>query len=374
MSLPDVLFVLPNTPEPRNENIINLLKDRYKVDVMYWKKTPTETEYSLCGCTVHEVKVKANDHNPLKRFFPMLRYFRKAEKILKETKPRCIHVSKFDSMYMVYKYVRRCKEKISVFYDVSDLHTLAYNDSKKLKDAVIRKAIYMIEKRMSKVVDYLVVTSPKFFDEYYCDFYSRDQLIFVPNAPDTTCFDTYRPKEEGPYTVGFIGSVRYYDQLVDLVDVSEELGVNVLIAGSGIYMEKLKEYSMGKEHVYIHGKYNYTKEIASLYSKIDCVFALYDTSIKNVGIALPNKLYEGAYCDRPFIAAKNCYLAEILEEYGIGTSAEDGDKEDLKRAITEVMNMTAEKIAEGCKRFTKDNSFIECAEKLVGVYSDRLDG
>ena len=75
------------------------------------------------------------------------------------------------------------------------------------------------------------------------------------------------------------------------------------------------------------GKYNYKEKICSIYEQIDCVYSLYDTSIKNVKVALPNKLYEGAFCNLPFIASKGTYVGELIEKYNFGIAVEDGNAE-----------------------------------------------
>ena len=368
----DVMYLFPNTPEPRNENIINLIKNQYNVGVMYWKKTPDSKEYGLDNCRVFEKKISADDSNPMRRILPMFKYFRAALRTLKEEKPRCLHVSKVDSMMMAAFYKRHSKIKPKIVYDISDLHTLAYNDKKDLKSLFIKKILWEIEKYICSQVDYILVTSPKFYDEYYKSFYKREQVIFVPNAPDVTCFDGFKKKQSGEFTLGFIGSVRYYNQMTKLIDVSTEMGVNVLIAGSGESEQALREYSKDMANVIIFGKYDYKTEIKELYEKIDCVYALYDTSIKNVRVALPNKLYEGAFCGLPFIASKGVYVAELIEDYGFGVAAEDGNAKDLKFAIESVKKLSPEAIKEGCLKFSSENSFIECSKNLLVAYRTLL--
>lgn len=364
----DVMFVLPNVPEPRNENIVNLVKGKYKTGIMFWKKDLTQASYHIDGCSVYELPVKANDHNPLARIIPTLKYYRQALKILRDCQPRCIHVSKIDSMYLVWLYWKKASVKPHIIYDISDLHTLAYNDSTNLAKVLIRSELWKIEKKVSRCVDYTLITSPKFYDEYYKDFYRKEQIVFVPNAPDTSCFDGFQRKAGGTFTFGFIGSVRYYKQMVNLIDVANKAGVNVFIAGAGADEQRLREYSREMPGIEFYGKYNYTSEIRGLYEKIDCVYALYDTSIKNVKVALPNKLYEGAYCGLPFIASKGVYVAEIIEEYGFGVAAEDGNKAELEDAIRKVQALNQDDVLRGCKKFSKENSFEEASHRLIQVY------
>ena len=369
----DVMYIFPNVPEPRNENIVNIVKKKYKTGIMFWKKNPKQKAYQFEGCSVYEIQVKANDCNPLARLIPTAQYYKKALKILEEKNPKCIHVSKVDSMYLVWRYWKKAEEKPHIIYDISDLHTLAYNDEKNLVKILIRDTLWKIEKKISQCVDYILLTSLKFYDEYYNDFYNQTQVIFVPNAPDTSCFDGFKKKKSGPFTIGFIGSVRYFNQIKDLIDAANETGVNVFIAGSGEDEQRLRDYAKEMSYVQFYGKYNYFEEIRKLYENIDCVYALYDTSIKNVRIALPNKLYEGAYCGLPFIASKGVYVAEIIEKYGFGVSAEDGNKTDLINAINKIKDIDSEQVFQGCRRFCEANLFIDASKKLIEIYTKLVD-
>ena len=119
MSKIDVLYVLPNTPEPRNENIIRLIKDEYKTGVMYWKKNPKAETYNIDNCGIFAIPISADAHNPLKRIIPMIRYMRSGIKKIQELEPRVIHVSKVDSMIMVNRYAKRAKVKPKIIYDIS---------------------------------------------------------------------------------------------------------------------------------------------------------------------------------------------------------------------------------------------------------------
>jgi len=82
-----------------------------------------------------------------------------------------------------------------------------------------------------------------------------------------------------------------------------------------------------------YGKYDYDLEIAKLYGKIDCVFSVYDADMNNVKVALPNKLYEAIYCEIPIIVAKGTYLAELVEEMGVGIAVSHTDVAGLEKAL-----------------------------------------
>lgn len=145
----------------------------------------------------------------------------------------------------------------------------------------------------------------------------------------------------GTFTIGFIGGIRYINQMKMLVDVAGELGCNVLFAGaggtSGDY-EEIKKYCAGKDYVLFTGKYDYEKEIAQLYGRVDCVYAVYDADNPNVRIALPNKLYESIVCELPIVVAKDTYLSELVQKWGVGVAVSHNNKGELKDKFERLMN------------------------------------
>ena len=368
MNTIDVLYIFPNTPEPRNEKMVGYIKQLFYVGIMFWKKNPECETYSFPNTPVYEIKVAANDNNPLKRVLPTLKYIKMGIKELRNIKPKCVHVSKLDSLYMVWRYCKKVNDKPKVVYDVSDLHSLGYNNSKNPIKKAIRFLLWRIEKKISKCVNYIFVTSPKFYSDYYSAFYKEEQVVFTPNIPDTNAFKKFEKKREGKYTIGFVGSLRYFKQICNLIDVTKEMDINVMLAGSGIDEEKLRDYANGLTHVSFFGKYDYLKDIKTIYEQIDCVYAVYDTKIKNVKVALPNKLYEGAYCGLPFIVSKGTYLSELVEKYEIGVSCEAEDCFDLKRAIQKVMSISPERVEKGCKAFCDDNSQTSVRQRVIECY------
>ena len=114
----------------------------------------------------------------------------------------------------------------------------------------------------------MIVTSLKFFDVYYYRLIKSEKVIFIPNAPDIAVFEKYKKKNSGNFTIGFIGGIRYLNQMKMLVDAAKVTECNVLFAGAGgttSDYEEITKYCEGKEWVQFTGKYNYDSDIAGLY-------------------------------------------------------------------------------------------------------------
>ncbi len=246
---------------------------------------------------------------------------------------------------------------------------------KKLVDCIITNVLLSKEKNAFKNVDYLVVTSPKFYDMHYNTLISKERMLFIPNVPDIDIFKAYKKKTGGRFTVGFIGGIRYLKQMKMLVDVATSVDCDVLFAGAGgtsKEYDEIRRYCEGMSNVIFTGRYDYNKEIAGLYSRVDCVFSVYDADNPNVRIALPNKLYESIYCKLPIIVAKETYLEELVNEWGVGISVRHDKAEELVYALKELKenNLFYQKISIACEQKRKDLFEIEDKERLGSLINN----
>lgn len=367
------VFIIPYVPIPRMIKRINTACSVDDTSVIFWDRgTDKVNNLSLpSNVVVHRIYQAANEGHPLKRLGATFHFCRKAFRLLKKEKPSCIHVTKTDMLLLVWLYCTTKKNRPSVIYEVSDIHRLALNNSKSIFNIIIKKILYNLECVGMSIVDRLIVTSESFWTVYYKKLIPKESVLFLPNTPPESIFKSYKKKESGKFKVGFIGKVRYKDQLKMLIDASEKINVDVLIAGNGVDLAEIKEYSKGKKNVDIYGAYVYKDEIANLYGSIDCVYSVYDTSIQNVQIALPNRLYEAAICGLPIIVSKGTELAKIVEEKELGISIEDNNIDDLIKAIIRLKNDSYRKEIEiNCKSYYKEHSYDILNKKLYNTYVD----
>ena len=154
-----------------------------------------------------------------------------------------------------------------------------------------------------------------------------------------------------------------------LVDCAETCGCKVIFAGAAVTSNDyndIKAYCEGKDFVEFTGRYDYDSEIASLYGRVDCVFAVYDADNPNVRIALPNKLYESVYCELPIIVAKGTYLEELIKEWGVGVSVSHKDPSDLADALKKLKDDKAyyDRMVDCCKNSKKELDYESKVKQL----------
>ncbi len=354
-----VCFVLTHVPNPRINKRISAFKQIMPVEVICARRASQniwEPEHTDIKHTILNVDLPASSQI-LKRIAVSSGFRGKIYSLLEEKKPSIVYAEGLDVLMAVSKYKK--KSGCKIVYEVSDLRESFIEKPHGLSIQVITALVALNERKLFKNIDKLVITSPKFYDMHYCSLISKDKTVFVPNAPDLSAFKNYKKKEDGKFTVGFIGGIRYLSQMKMLVNAASDLNIDVIFAGAGgtsSEYDEIKEYCKGKKNVRFSGRYDYWKDIANLYGMVDCVYSVYDADNPNVRIALPNKLYEAVYCELPIIVAKETYLEEVTLEWGVGVSVGHKDEEGLKKIL---MRLKDDKnyyshIVESCKEKKKE--------------------
>ena len=331
-----ICFILTHVPNPRINKRIVAFKKVMPIEVICARRASQniwEPEQEDVKHTILNVDLPKSSQI-FKRIRVSSGFQKEVYRLLEEKKPTIVYSEGLDTLMVAVAYKK--KYDCRLFFEVADLREIFIEKPKSFIKRCMTKAILKKEKELFKEVDKLVITSPKFFDIHYCSLISKENTVFVPNAPDFTAFRNYKHKDNGIFTVGFIGGIRYLTQMKMLVDVASELEMKVVFAGaggtSGEY-EEIQKYCNGKDNIYFTGRYDYGKEIAGLYGMVDCVYSVYNADNPNVRIALPNKLYEAVYCKLPIVVAKGTYLEEIVNEWGVGISVGHTDKIELQAAL-----------------------------------------
>ncbi|NLI74765.1 MAG: glycosyltransferase family 4 protein [Euryarchaeota archaeon] len=369
-----MVILLSHIPNPRILKKIKTLEDRYKITLIYWDrglKGKEGFEISKKN-NVKEISVKAPQGKPFYRIIPLIKFTCIAISYLKDIKPTFIHASNFDMLLVASFYRDLFKKNTKIVYEVADLPEYSFIKGVHSLKTFAAKILQIIERKMTRKISKLILTSPFFWDEYFSKFVNKDKYLFIPNVPYKNLFSKYEKQHHDIFTIGFIGSVRYVRQLKMLIDAVDELkgNIKIFIAGSGPGYQEITEYSEGKNFIEIYGPYNYEREIVSLYEKIDVAYSVYDTTLKNVRIALPNRLYEAIVCNIPIIGAKGTVLGKFIEDNEIGITVNSEDKDELKKHLT-MLSGSKKKLKTyqlNCDKIKQNYYYESISEVLLNEY------
>lgn len=369
-----VCFLISHIPNPRIRRRIELVKKYADVFLIYVNRVNQsyfeKTDY---GVKSFEIPLDLPDSKQIfRRAVKFNEYKNRAKQLILDIKPDVIYTELYDSL-KISVYMKKYLKNLKIIYEIPDIRELFIQNQKQIAKIIVQKYLISSEKKLLKSVDKLILTSEMYYEKYYKFLINKNKVIFIPNLPDPSLFNSYNKKKEGKFTIGFVGGLRYIDQLKLLIDVGKTEDIDIIFSGgasSKAEMKELLDYSKGYSNIYFTGPFEYKSEIASIYSKLDCVYSVYDADNNNVKIALPNKLYEAILCEMPIIVAKNTYLSELVEKWGVGISVDHRSKDDLKDKINLLKNniQLLLKIKKNCslikKSFT-DKNYNDELEKFL---------
>jgi len=353
-----IVILLSHHPDPRMiRRAKTLLKIVDNVTMVFWERTfntsiPQEIQVKA---------IKASDPwNWFGRILVDLKLFLISINYLLIKKPAIIYVSGIDMLPVGYFY-KIFRHRVKLILEVPDLPGGRFSNRKWIKylNNLINKII--------KKADLLVLTSPYFWDEYYKNVFPYPERVFImENLPPKRLFQNFKPKSHEKLVIGWVGTVRYAKQIEMLFEGCKEWEdkVQIVIAGSGPDYEYIKRISKNYNNVEVTGSYNYEKDIADIYSKIDIMYSVYDADLYNVRVAIPNRLYEAIVCGLPIIVAKNTALSGLVKKYGVGFEVSHNDVNDLKALIGKIVENPSllDSYRENALKI-RDNFYYENVEK-----------
>lgn len=364
------VFLLGGKLRPRIEKRIDVAKTKSKVILICWNQDNKEYRINNDQYTSYVFSKPSNDSS-IWRIIPYLKYKKYVIQKLKEIAPTVIHAQNLHMMMIAREYALRQKKKPVLIYEVPDLQRMIVDKQTNPIKILAQKYLYHQDKICCKIVDLLIVTSDKYYEDYYKNLIEKEKVLYFPNVPDLSVFEGFQRKPHKTFTIGFIGYVRYKRQLMNLINISQECGIDILIAGEETDGNEIENAAKNMENIRITKKYDYAAEAASLYAQCDAIYSVYDADMNNCKVALPNKLYESVYCGLPIIVAKATYLAEVVDQWGVGVAVDHNRTDTLMEAVLRLKTDESyyNAIVENCKKRRNDIDL----ERYNQILSDRVE-
>ncbi len=196
-----------------------------------------------------------------------------------------------------------------------------------------------------------------------------DKLYVTHNITNEA--EAYPPPQprfgKGPYTIGYVGGVRYYEANIKLVrQLANHSRYALQYIGKTYPQCDLRPYC--REHHIDNVTFCpafRNEEKPQLYSKIDLIHSLYGAGNQEVATLLPNRLYDCVLFQRPILVSKRTYLAEIVEQYHLGLAL-DLDQDDVPAALDAYISGFDEAaFTQGCADFLLQ---VAKDEKIVNAH------
>lgn len=257
--------------------------------------------------------------------------------------------------------------KVFVVYQIRDLHKL------QISSGLIGSVVRFVERNILKHVDKILVSSLGFRDFFHARYNYTGKIQLVENIPQKSSLtmETAARAASNPIKIGYIGIVRYMDSFARFISAlnalvsDEKLPIRFAVAGGGL-VDLLMDENRNQPHISFSGAFKYSEVIDSLYASVDVILAVYDSSDYNCQIAMPNKFYESLIKKKPIIVASGTYLAERVQELGVGVSVDPLDEEMFKNTLRDMFDPNGWY----AKSITKLNCFD--ANILYDAYNEQL--
>jgi succinoglycan biosynthesis protein ExoL len=334
----EILCYLTNFPTPRMQKKIKVAALCGKVTLIYWKRSDTDFKSGLPD-SILEIPIPASFFNNrgLFRIIAFIIFALKSWSLLcRASRIKKVYVNYLDVLLIVCLKFRR--RDIEFIYAVGDLASVQYGGNQ-----IIASTVRFIEKTLMKKVSVLILSSPFFYSEYYKHIY-QGRWELIENMPEKRIWENFHGKQDkSPCVVGYIGWIRDRRPIKCLMAAVRELreagyNIRVFFAGFGPDDKEIKQAAADLDFVSFYSHYQYDKDAPNLYSKVDIIFSVYDISVKNAKILLPNRFYECIICGLPIIVAKETKLEIYMKKYGIGYSVDYLSVNDIKEALISHVN------------------------------------
>ena len=360
-------------PNHRLLRRIEIEKEMGQVHLICWDRgadmmpPPKENDFS-----VHIIKISAGS-DPIKRLIPTKKFSAQAKKLLKQLDPKAIHVQGLDMLQIAASFKKHYNSNVKIIYEVADLHRYIVDEQKDILHKLVKKYLLHEDRRLANSYELLIETSEAYYNTYFKDFVPKEKVLYMPNIPDLSVYDSYKKKHGGEFTVGYIGGVRYKKQIYNLIEAAKKCKVKLLIAGFEDEPVEIEPICKADPDIEWIGRFNYSEQAPLLYGKCDVMYSVYDADMANVRVALPNKLYESVYCEIPIIVAKGTYLAEVVHKWGVGIAVDHKASDELIRAIDDLKNKVyLNQLIKNCSSHKEilssanpDESFIHAFQQLI---------
>jgi glycosyltransferase involved in cell wall biosynthesis len=366
-----IKMILTNAfdPDPRvYKEAKTLIEAGHDVEILCWDR---ESKYKnnevelIDGIKVRRFFAKGVYGSGYKQILGFLKFGSSVKRYIENNYCDAIHCHDFDSLFIGNMINKKSNAKL--IFDEHDFFHLYFKKRRGLINSIIAKSIILFQNAILKNVDSHIVVTPK-AKEFYKN---KKNITIITNTPMKNSFNCTMKKTNEKITVGFIGTVRYYEELKALVDVAKAYeNIQILIAGKGTALNKLESYIEANclKNIEVFGEYKLS-QIEDLYSKIDITYLVYPSEDSKV--SLPNKFFESIITETPIIADRESEYGQIVESARLGWVVDFNNLEkDLKQIFEEICsdNNTVDSYKRNMRDLKDDYYWESNTDKLCGIY------
>lgn len=228
---------------------------------------------------------------------------------------------------------------------------------------------YLLEKRVIEHAAFTTISSKGFLSFLP----ANETYVLTHNISecDYNCETNFQIKRSGRINIVWLGMVRYYEQQSLIIKkLSEDGRFSLIFYGTGIQLEKFKNYVKENrlKNVYFYGEYN-NEEKSLLLKNADMINNCYSVDIETK-YALSNKVYDGIFYHIPQLVEPATFKSELIEKHYLGIAL-DPQRESFADQLYEYYTtLDEEKFNRSCEEekrmvLAEEEICIERIQKFV---------
>ena len=140
--------------------------------------------------------------------------------------------------------------------------------------------------------------------------------------------------------------------------------VKLICYGDGPYKDFIIENC--DENIIYKGSFKSPEDLEKIYGHIDINFIVYENTLLNVRLALPNKLYESVFWNVPIICSKNTYLSSVVKKWMVGSEVSFDTQKEFNNQLQSLVKKTWIKNKSiNCMSVNKSGKLIDDSENVI---------
>lgn len=360
-----ILMICDHYPlSPRVKKIRESLIKLYPksiIKVMAWNRNNEDIKEDYVVALNQEIGYG----NRYKKLINLYEFMKKVRKEIKLFKPTYIHAIDFE-MLVVASLTSRSSKIIYEVYDIKFFNNKIVN---RLREKIEK---FIITNRLENII----LASPYFKKYYIQQGIKQKNIVTLNNKPSVKYIQNskqgymkgYSEIIKDKITIGFIGTIRYKDILLNLINATKDNeGVLIFLIGSGpdyeYFFNYVKSNNIG-DKVIMTGRYD-MDDLEEIYKYMDYIWAVYPNKDTNVKYAISNKFFESQVFNKKVIVANETFLGEEVIEKSLGYSVNPYEVKNIQNLI----NQFKKNIGQDINQEYIENMFWEKEERqLIKIY------
>ena len=226
-----------------------------------------------------------------------------------------------------------------VDYEISDIVWLYHGKTR-------RKVLSFLDKLLASKSESVIFTTKSFYNRYYTNSVDERNVVIHENKLET--YGKVKPIDKiktDKIRIAYIGAFRYPAIIVALIKAvseNEDLILNFYGGTHAKIIEDIEQAVKNNSNIFYNGPFKNPDDLENIYSENNLNFVVYNNSLENEKVAMPNKFYESGFFNIPIVCATNTYVGKRVIKQNMGWTI-DTDYESISNFLN---NLTFKELEE----------------------------